>query len=365
MPNTGLRHTHHVLITGGAGFIGTNLAAHFLAQTDATVTIFDNLSRRGAELNLAWLKTLDSSRRLRFVRGDVRNSPRVTEVARTADEIYHLAAPSAGPDLLAEPRLDFDVNVSGTVNVLEAARKSGRFPILLFASTGKAYGALDSIPVKHEATRVQPDIPGFRGISEATPIDFHCPYACTKSVADQYVRDYARLYNLPTIVFRMGCIAGPGQFGNQGQGWVAHFVYSVLAGRPIRVYGDGLQVRDILHVSDLVSAVNAARAYVPVVAGKAFNIGGGMNRSMSVIEMIALIERICHKQVHRGYEAARPGDQLFYVSDNLRFCNQTGWVPRRTLEQTVRDISAFWHANRMYVMRPVESVRRRSVERAA
>lgn len=365
MPNIASRNTHHVLITGGAGFMGTNLAAHFLGHTDATVTIFDNLSRRGVELNLAWLKTLDGSKRLRFVRGDVRNAQRITEAARTADEIYHLAAPSAGPDLLAQPRLDFDVNVTGTVNVLEAARKSGRFPMVLFASTGKVYGALDSIPVTRETTRLQPDIPGFRGISEATPIDFHCPYSCTKSVADQYVRDYARLYNLPAIVFRMGCIAGPGQFGNQGQGWVAHFVYSVLAGRPINIYGDGLQVRDLLHVSDLVEAVNAARAYGPVLAGKAFNIGGGMSRSMSVNEMIALIERICHKRVHCNYEPARPGDQIFYVSDNLRFSNQTGWIPRRSLEQTVRDISAFWHANRMYVMRPVEFLQRKSVERAA
>src|SRR5579862_10061892 len=148
MRNNGGRHAHHVLITGGAGFIGTNLAAHFLAHTDAAVTIFDNLSRRGVELNLAWLKTLDGSRRLRFIKGDVRNAPRITEAAQSADEIYHLAAPSAGPDLLAEPRLDFDVNVTGTVNVLEAARRSGRRPTVLFGSTGKVYGELDSIPVR-------------------------------------------------------------------------------------------------------------------------------------------------------------------------------------------------------------------------
>jgi len=352
MRNTATRHAPHVLITGGAGFIGTNLAAHFLANTEAVVTLYDNLSRRGVELNLAWLKTLGASRRLRFVRGDVRNADRIADAARTADEIYHLAALSAGPELLLEPRLDFDVNVTGTVNVLEAAHRSGRSPMVLFASTGKVYGALDSIPLKREATRVEPAMAGFRGVSEATPIDFHSPYASAKSEADQHIRDYARLYNLPTIVFRLGCIAGPGQFGNQGQGWVAHFVYSVLAGRPVTVYGDGLQVRDVLHVSDLVSAVNAARAYVPVVAGKAFDIGGGMSRSVSVNEMIALIGQICHKEVQSGYEPARAGDQLFYVSDNTRFSTQTGWTPCRTLEQIVRDISAFWHANRMHVMRP-------------
>lgn len=364
MPDIETRQARHVLITGGAGFIGTNLAAHLLANSDAVVTIFDNLSRPGVELNLAWLKTLSGSGRLRFVRGDVRSAERITEAARTADEIYHLAAPSASPDLLAQPRLDFDVNVTGTVNVLEAARQSGRSPLVLFASTSKVYGSLDSVSLTREATRLQPATPEFRGISEATSIDLHCPYSCTKSVADQYVRDYARLHNLRTIVFRIGCIAGPGQFGNQGQGWVAHFVYSVLAGRPVTIYGDGLQVRDVLHVADLVSAVNTARAYAPVVGGKAFNIGGGMSRSISVNEMIGLIEKICHEPVHCGYEPARPGDQLFYVSDNTRFANQTGWAPRRSLEQTVRDISAFWHANRMYVMRP-QSVRRKSIDRAA
>ena len=365
MRNLAKRHVRHVLITGGAGFIGTNLAAYLLARTDAVVTVFDNLSRRGVELNLAWLKTLDGSRRLRFVRGDIRNAQRIAEAARTADEIYHLAAPSPGPGLLAEPRLDFDVNVTGTVNVLDAARGSGRSPIVLFASTGKVYGALDSIPLKPEPTRLEPSLSGFSGVSETAAIDFHSSYACTKSVADQYVRDYARIYNLPTVAFRLGCVAGPGQFGNQGQGWVAHFVYSALAGRPVTVYGDGLQVCDVVHVADLVEAVNSARAYLPVIAGKSFNIGGGMSRSVSVREMIALIEQICHKQVQCAFEPARPGDQLFYVSDNTRFFNQTGWLPRRTLEQTVRDISAFWHANRTFVMRAPEARRRRSVGRAA
>ena len=359
------RHAHHVLITGGAGFIGTNLAAHLLANSDALVTVFDNLSRPGVELNLAWLKTLDGSRRLRFVRGDVRNAERIAHAARIADEIYHLAAPSAGPDLLLEPRLDFDINVTGTINVLEAARLSGRKPLVIFASTGKVYGTLDGIPLRHSSIRAEPVDPGFRSISETTPIDVYCPYSCTKSVADQYVRDYARHHGLPTVAFRLGCISGPGQFGNQGQGWVAHFVYSALAGRPVTIYGDGVQVRDVLHVTDLVNAVKAARAYVGVAAGKAFNIGGGVQRSISVNEMVRLIEQVCHKELQCNYSAARPGDQPYYVSDNSRFSNLTGWMPRRSLEQTVRDISAFWHANRMYVMHPAEALRRRSVERAA
>jgi CDP-paratose 2-epimerase len=365
MRQTPDRHPRHVLITGGAGFIGTNLAAYLLANTDSLITLYDNLSRPGVTLNLAWLKTLDDSRRLRFVCGDVRDASRLHQAARTADEIYHLAAPSEGPELLIQPRLDFDVNVTGTANVLEAAHRSGRRPMVLFASTGKVYGALDSIPIRHDATRLQPADPGFRGVSEATRVDLHCPYACTKSVADKYVRDYARRYDLPAVVFRLGCIAGPGQFGNQGQGWVAHFVYSALSGRPVTVYGDGLQVRDVLHVSDLVSAVNAARAYIGVTTGKAFNIGGGLHRSIAVKEMLRLIEETCHVRVQFTCEPARPGDQLLYVSDHSRFSIQTGWTPRRTLEQTVRDIAAFWHANRGRAVPDARVSVKRSFRRAA
>jgi CDP-paratose 2-epimerase len=365
MRQTPDRHPFHVLITGGAGFIGTNLAAWLLANTDSLITLYDNLSRPGVTLNLAWLKTLDDSRRLRFVYGDVRDASRLYQAARTADEIYHLAAPSEGPDLLIQPRLDFDVNVTGTANVLEAAHRSGRRPMVLFASTGKVYGALDSIPIRREATRLQPADPAFRGVSEATRVDLHCPYACTKSVADKHVREYARRYDLPAVVFRLGCIAGPGQFGNQGQGWVAHFVYSALSGRPVTIYGDGSQVRDVLHVADLVSAVNAARAYIGVTTSKAFNIGGGLHRSIAVKEMLRLIEETCHVPVQFTCEPARPGDQLLYISDHSRFSIQTGWTPRRTLEQTVRDIAAFWHANRGRAVPDARASVKRPFRRAA
>jgi CDP-paratose 2-epimerase len=359
------RRSSHVLITGGAGFIGTNLTAYLLANTDSVITLYDNLSRPGVALNLAWLKTLDDSRRLRFVRGDVCDASRLHQAAQTADEIYHLAAPSAGPDLLTQPRLDFDVNVTGTANVLEAARRSGRRPTVLFASTGKVYGELDSIPVRPGATRLQPADPAFCGVSEAARVDFHCPYACTKSVADKDVLEYARRYDLPAVVFRLGCIAGPGQFGNQGQGWFAHFVYSALSGRPVAIYGDGLRVRDVLHVADLVSAVNAARAYIGVTTGKAFNIGGGLHRSIGVKEMLRLIEETCHVPVKYTNAPARPGDQLLYISDHSRFSNQTGWIPRRSLEQTVRDIAAFWHANRGRAVPYSMGSGKRSFRRAA
>jgi CDP-paratose 2-epimerase len=355
----------HVLITGGAGFIGTNLAAYLLARTEERVVIFDNLSRPGVELNLAWLKTLDASGRLRFMRGDVRHPVRVAEAVQNASAIYHLAAPSPPPGIQIDPKMEFDINVTGTVNLLEAARLSGKKPAFLFASSAKVYGPLNSLPVVHEGLASHAADPAFRGVSESAPVDYHCPANSTKSAADQYVREYARLYELPTVALRMSCIAGPGQFGNEGQGWVAHFVYSALAGRPVTIFGDGLQVRDVLHVSDLVNGMQAARAYIGVTAGKAFNIGGGVARSISVREMLSLIEQICHQPVQCHYQPERPCDQAIYISDNSWFSTETGWAPRRTIEQTVRDVSAFWHSHRQRLIHPHTPHRGRSVSRAA
>ena len=365
MRRNGMHHAHHTLITGGAGFIGTNLAAYLLARTEERVLIFDNLSRPGVELNLAWLKTLDATGRLRFMRGDVRNPARVMEAARNANAIYHLAAPSPPPGIDPDPNIDFDINVTGTVNVLEAARLSANKPAFLFASTGKVYGSLNSIPLMHDGLESRAADPSFRGISESAPVDYHCPVNCTKSVADQYVLEYARLHGLPAVALRMGSIAGPGQFGNEGQGWVAHFVYSALAGRPVTIFGDGLQVRDVLHVADLVNAMQSARAYIGVTAGKAFNIGGGPTRSISVRDMLTLIEHVCHRKVECHYKPERPGDQAIYISDNSAFSTETGWTPRRTLEQTVRDVSAFWHSHRQRFILPHTPHRSRSATRAA
>ncbi len=355
--------SRHVLITGGAGFIGTNLAAWLLANTDERLVILDNLSRPGVVLNLAWLKTLDRSGRLKFVRGDVRNADVIAQSARFASAIYHLAATSNPPGQPADPKIEFDVNVTGTVNVLEAARASAT-PVL-YASSAKVYGTMNSVPVVREGWRYRPADHTFTGVTESMPVDYHCTDDCTKSVADQYVRDYARLYNLPTVALRIGGIAGPGQFGNEGQGWVAHFVYSTLAGRAVTIFGDGFNVRDVLHASDLVEAMQAARAYLPVAAGRAFNIGGGITRSVSVVEMLRLIEQICHQPVQQVHQLARPSDQLYYVSDNSLFTDLTGWMPRRTLEQTVRDIVSFWKANRQQLVVPRVASPRRHHTRAA
>jgi CDP-paratose 2-epimerase len=347
MPAAGLRH---ILVTGGAGFVGCNLVARLLEESDAQVTVFDNLSRRGVEHNLRWLQSLPEHGRLRFVRGDVRDATAIAEAARGAEEIYHLAAQVAVTSSVDDPRSDFEVNARGTFNVLEAARQSGERPLVFFTSTNKVYGGLESVGVHEEGRSYRADDPLFRGANEMTMLDFHSPYGCSKGAADQYVRDYARIYDLPTIVFRMSCIAGPRQFGNEDQGWVAHFLYSALAGRPLTIYGNGRQVRDILHVDDLVNVILAARARLDKTAGEIYNIGGGMEQSASVLEMLSLIEQLTGVEPRCSYAGVRPGDQPLYISDLGKIEAHTGWRPGRSLETTVGDIHAFWKTHRELIL---------------
>ena len=334
-----------VLVTGGAGFIGSNLTERLLEQPNVHVRIFDNLSRGGVQRNLDWLGSLVGHRRLEVVEGDVRDAAALRKAAAEATEIYHLAAQVAVTTSVDDPVTDFDVNARGTLNVLEAARHSNHNPFVLFTSTNKVYGSLHGVPVRLRESRYVADRPRFKGVGEAEPLDFHSPYGCSKGAADQYVRDYARIYGMDTVVFRMSCIAGPHQFGNEDQGWVAHFLYSVLEGRTISVCGDGFQVRDLLHVSDLVDAMLAARDLRAKVRGEAYNLGGGMARAVSVIELLRECERRTGLPLHLEYTAARPGDQPLYISDTSRLEASTGWKPRHSLNQILSDIEAFWHEN--------------------
>lgn len=332
-----------ILITGGAGFIGSNLAQRFLAEPNTRVRIFDNLSRRGVEHNIAWLRSLrGAANRLEIVQGDVRNAKAVAQATRDVSEIFHLAAQVAVTTSIDDPENDFEINAQGTLRVLEAARRSSRKPFVLFTSTNKVYGSLEGVPVREADTRYEASVPDFVGVNEHEPLDFHSPYGCSKGTADQYVRDYARIYNLPTVVFRMSCIAGPRQFGNEDQGWVAHFLYSVLAGKPITVYGDGRQVRDILHVHDLVDAMFAVREHRRTARGQIYNLGGGPARATSVIEMLRQIETETGKPLHLQYKDVRPGDQPLYVSNTAKLERDTGWRATRSLKQTLADIGEFW-----------------------
>jgi CDP-paratose 2-epimerase len=333
-----------VLIFGGAGFIGTNLAQHLLDRTDATVHVFDNLSRAGVHRNLEWLRKVSAgSGRLRVTFGDVRDASQVEKAVAMAGEIYHFAAQVAVTTSIADPRLDFEVNLGGTFNILDAARRCGHHPFLLFSSTNKVYGDLGLGPPLASQTRYS--YPDHRGVSESQMLDFHSPYGCSKGAADQYVRDFGHIYDLPTVVFRMSCVAGPRQFGTEDQGWVAHFLYSALQRKPVVIYGDGRQVRDVLCVHDLVRAFEAVRRNLPRTAGQIYNVGGGANNAVSLLELIDKIEKQIGYRLEYRLENSRPGDQLVYLTDHGKISRHTGWKPEIDLSTTLELLQTFWEQN--------------------
>ena len=339
------------LLFGGAGFIGSNWANYLLENTEAKVHVFDNLSRKGVRHNLDWLqKMAGSSGRLQITVGDVRDAAMVERAVRSATEIYHFAAQVAVTTSVADPRHDFDINLGGTFNVLEAIRKAGHRPTLLFTSTNKVYGELRGLAMVVGRTRYR--FAGAQGVSEDQPLDFHSPYGCSKGAADQYVRDYARMFGIPTVVFRMSCIAGPRQFGTEDQGWVAHFLYSALAGHPVVVYGDGRQVRDVLSVQDLMCAFAAVRQKREVTSGQIYNVGGGAKNTVSLLELIAEIEKLTGREVGTIFDQRRPGDQLVYVTDFNKLQQHTGWIPQYSPRQTMEQIYEWWKRNRQVFPQP-------------
>jgi CDP-paratose 2-epimerase len=324
------------LITGGAGFVGSNLANALLAAGHA-VTIFDSLVRPGTEQNLQWLRQ-EHPETLTFIMADVRDADAVEAASTEADIIYHLAGQVAVTTSVENPRSDFEVNALGSFNVLEAARASGRRPIVVFTSTNKVYGGMEDVEIVRQETRYSyRDLPG--GVAESRALDFHSPYGCSKGAADQYVRDYARIYDLPTVVFRMSCIYGPRQFGNEDQGWLAHFMISASSGQPITIYGDGLQVRDALYVADLVRAFRMAVDHINITAGNVYNIGGGPTNTISVWSEFspALAELLGAKPEVR-FERWRPGDQKCYVSDISKAAREFGWAPEVGLSRGLRHL---------------------------
>lgn len=321
----------HYLITGGAGFIGSNYVHRLLARGEH-VTVYDNLSRHGAAANIAWLRNTFGGDAFTLVQGDVRDAALLTATARDADVIVHLASQVAVTTSVLHPREDFEINAIGTFNVLEAARLSGRQPIVLFASTNKVYGGMESLVVEERATRyAYRDYP--YGISERYPLDFHSPYGCSKGAGDQYVRDYARIYDLPTIVFRQSCIYGPRQFGVEDQGWVAWFVIAAVLGRPITIYGNGKQVRDLLYVEDLLDAYDAAIANIDTAAGEVFNVGGGAENQLSIWqEFRPLLEALTGHAISVSWSDWRPGDQRIFVADVRKAAQVLGWQPKVGVE---------------------------------
>jgi CDP-paratose 2-epimerase len=303
-----------ILITGGAGFIGSNLADR-LAGEGHQILIFDALSRAGVERNLAWLKARHGAR-IASIIGDVRDEDAVARVASEAKAVFHMAAQVAVTTSLVDPREDFDINVRGTVNVLDAVRMRREPVPVIFASTNKVYGDLADFEFDTLHDRYEPkSFMARRGVDESRPLDFHTPYGCSKGAADQYVLDYCRSFSIPTVVFRMSCIYGQRQMGTEDQGWVAHFLIRALEGEPVTIYGDGKQVRDILDVGDAVSAYVGALRNIDRVRGRVFNLGGGPTNAISLLELIEEIRAITGREVDLRFEDWRKGDQRWYVTD--------------------------------------------------
>jgi CDP-paratose 2-epimerase len=303
-----------ILITGGAGFIGSNLADR-LADEGHELIVYDALSRPGVERNLAWLKQRHGGR-ISHVAGDVRDEDELARVVAEAKAVFHFAAQVAVTTSLSDPREDFDINVRGTINLLDAVRVRPDPVPLIFASTNKVYGDLADFELDTLHGRYEPkSFVARRGVGESRPLDFHTPYGCSKGAADQYVLDYARSFGVPTLVFRMSCIYGQRQMGTEDQGWVAHFLIRALEGLPITIYGDGRQVRDILDVADAVSAYVRGLEHIDRLAGSAFNLGGGPANAISLLELIDEMRSITGRDIALQFEDWRRGDQRWFVAD--------------------------------------------------
>jgi CDP-paratose 2-epimerase len=319
------------LITGGAGFIGCHASARFHRQGHRVVVV-DNLSRRGSEANLAWLREQGLST---FVRADVRDplamNALLAEHADT-DAVLHLAGQVAVTASVADPRADFESNALGTLNVLEAARGSahGR-PAVLYSSTNKVYGNLEHVRVVEQYERHAYMNRPF-GVSEDEPLDFHSPYGCSKGAGDQYTRDYSRVYGLRTVVFRQSCVYGSRQFGMEDQGWLAWFCIAALAGQPFTIYGDGKQVRDALWISDLIDAYERAYERIDTVSGEVFNIGGGPANTLSLRELVAKLEQAVGRPLNPPTAPWRPGDQRVFVADVRKAERLLGWRPTVSID---------------------------------
>jgi CDP-paratose 2-epimerase len=327
-----------VLITGGSGFVGCNLADR-LCSSSQPVILYDNLSRPGVEQNAAWLRERHGNL-VQVEVADARDAHSLAKAVEGVSAIFHLAAQVAVTTSLTAPIHDFDVNARGTLNLLEAVRAQQDPPPILFTSTNKVYGSLDDVELVLSGERYEPRKPEIRdcGISENQRLDFYSPYGCSKGAADQYILDYARTFGLPAVVLRMSCIYGPHQFGTEDQGWVAHFLIQAMNHRPITLYGDGKQVRDILFVEDLVDAFLLAMKNIRTLSGQVFNIGGGVDNTTSLLELLGQIEELNGRtpQIHWG--DWRPGDQRYYVSDFSKFHTATGWSPKVNTREGVRKL---------------------------
>jgi CDP-paratose 2-epimerase len=341
-----------ILITGGAGFIGANLTDRLLGSGHQ-VTILDDFSRPGTDRNLEWLQQ-NHGDALVVMRGSITDAVTCERAVGKSDIVYHLAGQTAVTTSVTDPRRDFEINAHGTLNILEAARAAGHEPIVLYTSTNKVYGGMEDVPVVEQETRyAYRDLP--EGADEHQPLDFHSPYGCSKGAADQYVRDYARIYGLPTVVFRQSCIYGPRQMGVEDQGWVAWFIIALVTGKPITIYGDGKQVRDLLYIDDLLDAYEVAVEKIDVTRGQVYNIGGGARNAMSIWwEFKPLLEYALGREIpDPPFAPTRPGDQPIFVADTAKAERDFGWAPRVSIPDGVHRLADWVVANRELFDSPV------------
>lgn len=331
-----------ILITGGAGFIGVNSARHFAAK-GWEVTVVDNLSRRGTEDNLHWLQ---AQAPIRFERADIRDAAAMERIVGQVrpDVLLHLAAQVAVTTSVTDPREDFEINALGTFNMLEAARKQSPESFFITASTNKVYGKMHNVEVVERNGRYEyKDLVG--GVTEDQQLDFHSPYGCSKGVADQYTIDYSRIYGLRSVALRQSCIYGTRQFGIEDQGWVAWFTIAAVLGKTITIYGDGKQIRDVLHVNDLVRAYEAAASHPEQAAGQAFNIGGGPGNTMSLLELLAYLQDELKITIPLKWDDWRPGDQPVFVCNLDKARERLGWSPQITVRDGVKDLAQWVRQN--------------------
>ena len=322
-----------ILITGGCGFIGANTAEFYLKE-GYKVVVIDNLSRVGSEYNLAWLKSLKGE--LFFENIDIRNYDSILKVFKQEipDLVLHLASQTTVTGSIINPREDFEINALGTFNVLEAIKNASPKSSLIYSSTNKVMGDLSGIPIKEEKTRYV--LKKLKGISEKQPLEFCTPYGCSKGAGDQYVLDYARIYNLNTVVFRQSCIYGPRQFGVEGQGWLAWIVNALAFNQPINLYGNGKQVRDVLYIDDLVNAYNLAFTNINKTKGKAYTIGGSNKFSISILEFLGILENVSDKKITYTIKPWRQADQKVYISDISSAKKDFKWSPKVTPTEGIK-----------------------------
>jgi CDP-paratose 2-epimerase len=347
-----------IVIIGGAGFIGTNLAHQLLSEGE-DVVIFDNLSRPGVKRNLAFLRR-SHGQRLRAIVADIRDAGTVDESLKNAKAVFHFAAQVAVTSSLSDPMQDFAVNAQGTLAILESVRRLSPDTPLIFASTNKVYGALNDLKMEEQEDRYQPIDNAIRdfGVDEGRSLDFCTPYGCSKGAADQYVLDYAHSFELKTAVMRMSCIYGPHQFGTEDQGWVAHFLIRAMCGEAVTVYGNGKQVRDILHVRDAVAAYRAVLGAIDRVSGRVFNLGGGPANAVSLREVLDEIAVMTGRDLPCHSQPWRTGDQFYFVADTRRLTEAVQWRAKIGWREGLRDLAG-WISSELMLPEVEDMVQKR------